>query len=341
MNRRNPWLVLSLAILVSLSGIPESDAAGEMELGKIEKAWQAYLELSASSESLDLFQKAASRRGSTPQENLGLAVILDSREQLGAAQTAYTRTLESVWNIIMNYKRKEAEALESSESSFAATPEEVLPTGGQEQALWLWVVGQCALRGAEKILPYAEQPAEFVQLLERIASEQGFPSWPGFQALQNEAGAALINIYLQRGQFDAATRQEEQLGFLKDFLWIGPFTNKEESGFGEVFPPEKEFDVQGEYSGSIGKVSWKPLQPQARWGYVDLSRRVEPADNAVVYAVTFVYSDVARPVSLELGHAGAIIEGGSGTAADKIKALNNAGVRVARHPEEIPALLRS
>jgi succinyl-CoA synthetase alpha subunit len=41
-----------------------------------------------------------------------------------------------------------------------------------------------------------------------------------------------------------------------------------------------------------------------------------------------------------MGHAGAIIEGGAGTAADKIKALQKAGVKVARHPEEIPDLLK-
>jgi len=41
-----------------------------------------------------------------------------------------------------------------------------------------------------------------------------------------------------------------------------------------------------------------------------------------------------------MGHAGAIIEGGSGTAADKIAALEAARVKVARHPEEIPALLK-
>jgi succinyl-CoA synthetase alpha subunit len=40
-----------------------------------------------------------------------------------------------------------------------------------------------------------------------------------------------------------------------------------------------------------------------------------------------------------MGHAGAIIEGGAGTAEEKVKALQNAGVRVARHPEEIPELL--
>lgn len=45
------------------------------------------------------------------------------------------------------------------------------------------------------------------------------------------------------------------------------------------------------------------------------------------------------PVGKRMGHAGAIIEGGSGLAVDKIKAFQAAGVRVARHPEEIPQLL--
>jgi len=55
--------------------------------------------------------------------------------------------------------------------------------------------------------------------------------------------------------------------------------------------------------------------------------------------VSFIAGQTAPP-GKRMGHAGAIIEGKTGSAADKIGALQAAGVKIARHPEEIPSLLK-
>ncbi len=54
--------------------------------------------------------------------------------------------------------------------------------------------------------------------------------------------------------------------------------------------------------------------------------------------VGFVAGATAPP-GKRMGHAGAIISGGKGTAAEKIKAFEEAGIFVANDPSEIGSVL--
>lgn len=98
--------------------------------------------------------------------------------------------------------------------------------------------------------------------------------------------------------------------------------------------------------------------------FVDVLRlfQDDPATEAIVMigeiggsdeedAATFIREHVTKPVASfiagitappgkRMGHAGAIISGGSGTAADKIAALEAANVRVAEIPSKVPGLLK-
>ncbi|MEZ4666881.1 MAG: succinate--CoA ligase subunit alpha [Anaerolineae bacterium] len=77
----------------------------------------------------------------------------------------------------------------------------------------------------------------------------------------------------------------------------------------------------------------------------------EIGGRAEIDAAEFIKAHMTKPVAAfiagksappgtRMGHAGAIIEGGEGTAEEKINALISAGVKVADNPEQIPILLK-
>ena len=63
-------------------------------------------------------------------------------------------------------------------------------------------------------------------------------------------------------------------------------------------------------------------------------------DNMKKPVVGFI-AGVTAPPGKRMGHAGAIISGGKGTAAEKISVLEECGIRVTKNPAEIGELLKS
>jgi succinyl-CoA synthetase alpha subunit len=78
----------------------------------------------------------------------------------------------------------------------------------------------------------------------------------------------------------------------------------------------------------------------------------EIGGNAEEQAAAFIATRMSKPVTAfiagrtappgrRMGHAGAIVEGKSGTAESKVEALRDAGVRVADNPDKIVDLIKS
>ncbi len=74
-------------------------------------------------------------------------------------------------------------------------------------------------------------------------------------------------------------------------------------------------------------------------GGTDEEKAAELIATKMTKPVTAFIAGQTAPPGKRMGHAGAIISGGKGTAAEKIAALQAAKVRVARHPGEIAEIV--
>ena len=91
-----------------------------------------------------------------------------------------------------------------------------------------------------------------------------------------------------------------------------------------------EQDPETEAMLMIGEIGGTAEEEAAEWIEAQASKPV----------VAFIAGQMAPP-GRRMGHAGAIISGGKGTAQDKIKALRKAGVTVAESPADIGVTLKN
>jgi succinyl-CoA synthetase alpha subunit len=80
----------------------------------------------------------------------------------------------------------------------------------------------------------------------------------------------------------------------------------------------------------IGEIGGTAEEDAARWAKTNMKKPV----------VGFI-AGLTAPPGKRMGHAGAIISGGSGTGQEKIRVLGECGIKVAERPDQIPALVRA
>lgn len=80
----------------------------------------------------------------------------------------------------------------------------------------------------------------------------------------------------------------------------------------------------------VGEIGGSDEEEAAEWARDHMTKPV----------VGFI-AGVTAPPGKRMGHAGAIISGGKGAAADKIAVLESCGIRTTKNPSEIGALLKS
>jgi succinyl-CoA synthetase alpha subunit len=80
----------------------------------------------------------------------------------------------------------------------------------------------------------------------------------------------------------------------------------------------------------IGEIGGSDEEDAARWAKQNMKKPV----------VGFI-AGVTAPPGKRMGHAGAIISGGKGTAAEKLSIMEECGIKVTRNPAEMGKLLKS
>jgi len=89
-------------------------------------------------------------------------------------------------------------------------------------------------------------------------------------------------------------------------------------------------DPQTEAVVMVGEIGGTNEEEAARWVKANMKKPV----------VGFI-AGVTAPPGKRMGHAGAIISGGKGTAAEKLEVMEACGIKVTRNPAEMGKLLRS
>jgi cellulose synthase operon protein C len=157
-------------------------------------------------------------------------------------------------------------------------------------------IAEVYLSRAFELKFYCRNPKQLTTLCESIINDS--KCTPYFRSVTHWY---LSFLYREEGQMELARKEIQQLGFVTDYLVIGPFDNEGKVGFNTAYPPEKEISLDTSYQGKLVDAKW--LRPAAKpdWGIINLGNILRPSEKVTGYILTYVYSPTSQAAALRLG----------------------------------------
>lgn len=90
-------------------------------------------------------------------------------------------------------------------------------------------------------------------------------------------------------------------GFLTEWSLVGPFDNVGMAGFDVAYAPETDFNLNAEYEGQLGPVTWQTFSTDDEYGIFDIAALTAPHKGAITYAYAEFESPDAQQVQFRIG----------------------------------------
>ena len=109
------------------------------------------------------------------------------------------------------------------------------------------------------------------------------------------------NLLASTGDIVSARKTFNELGVIRKWVVVGPFSNERGAGFNEAYGPEKSRDFSASYDGKARKVSWKEIPADSYDAVISLDDISRPRDEAASYAAVAVRMEKDTQAVLRVG----------------------------------------
>ena len=151
-----------------------------------------------------------------------------------------------------------------------------------------------------------DDPEAVLEAIEAAADDRRPPAW-----VSAYARWVLGGLMTRQGRLDETRQIVDELGFIQQWVFVGPFDNGNEAGFDRAYPPEEaltdELDLAATYSGQSHEVGWRDYpSPAHPAGLTSLGSLLSPAEDGCAYLVTTVEARRRTRAALRIGADGAL-----------------------------------